>query len=77
MDIDMADVTVHIDETLDDERRALVADGVRGAEGVVSVGYDQGRPHLMIVEYNPAQTDSQQVLASVTSQGVHAELIGL
>jgi len=77
MDIHMADVTVHIGEALEEERRAQLVDAVRGAEGVVAVGYDKDRPHLMIVEYNPEQTDSRRVLDSVTAQGVHAELIGL
>ena len=76
-DINLADVTVHIDENVDHDARERIQDEVRGLDGVVAaVSHDQ-RPHLMIVEYDPQQVDSQTIRACVTRQGVHAELIGL
>ncbi|MEN8129463.1 MAG: ATP-binding protein [Pseudomonadota bacterium] len=77
MDITLVDVTIHIDETLDPARQADLTNKVRDQEGVVSVGYHDVKPHLMIVEYNPEKTSSQHLLATVKSAGLNAELIGL
>jgi hypothetical protein len=44
---------------------------------VVSVHNPDARPHLTMVEYNPDRLKSADILKAVTSQGVHAELIGL
>jgi hypothetical protein len=76
-DIPLTDVTVHIDENVDHATREQIQDKVRALPGVVAaVSHDQ-RPHLMVVEYNPQQVDSQVILGCVKDQGVHAELIGL
>ena len=77
MDINLADVTLHIDETLPHEERENVADAIRGIEGVVAVASHDERPHLMVVEYDPNRTSSQEILSSVKGAGFHAELVGL
>ena len=77
MNIQLADVTVHIDQTLDRPARAKIEDALRMIDGVVSVHNSDNRPHLAVVEYNPDKTNSAAILSVVTSQGVHAELIGL
>lgn len=77
MDIQLADVTLHIDENLSKERRADVETSLRGIEGVVSVHNADKTPHLTMVEYNPEKTDSHSILNCVTGRGVHAELIGI
>ena len=75
--MEMADVTVHIDETVPGERRTRIADIVRAHKGVMGVAHHDEKPHLMIVEYNPDAVTSQELLQVVLDQGVHAELIGL
>ena len=77
MDIQLADVTLHIDEALDKGRRSEIEDKLRAIEGVVSVHNPDEKPHLAVIEYNPAKTKSGDILATVKSAGVHAELIGL
>ena len=77
MDIQLADVTLHIDETLSKERRADLETTLRGIDGVVSVSNADKTPHLTIVEYNPKKTNSTDILTCVKEQGVHAELIGI
>ncbi len=77
MDIQLADVVVHIDQTLGVEERAGIEDGLRAIDGVVSVHNPDKRPHLAVVEYNPNKTNSQAILSTVMAQGVHAELVGL
>lgn len=77
MNIDLTDVTVHIDETLDASRLTGIEEGVRGLDGVVSVSHLENRPHLKVVAFNLAKIDARAILAHVVAQGVHAELIGL
>ena len=77
MDIQLADVTLHIDEALSKERRADIETSLRGIDAVVSVTNPDKTPHLTIVEYNPAKTKSAAILDCVKAQGVHAELIGI
>jgi hypothetical protein len=77
VDINLSDVVIHIDENLEATRRQEIEAMLRGIDGVVSVHNPDDRPHLTLVEYNPQRTDSQALLAAVTSAGVHAELVGL
>ncbi len=77
MDINLSDVTVHIDETLSRENRAGIENKLRAVDGVISVHNPDERPHLAVVEYNPAATSSHVILDVVRGKGVHAELIGL
>jgi len=77
VNIQLSDVTVHIDENLEADRRGAIEDAVRAIDGVISVHNGDDKPHLMIVQYDPAKTNSATVLSTVTGEGVHAELIGL
>ncbi|MGB5252883.1 MAG: ATP-binding protein [Sedimenticolaceae bacterium] len=77
MDIQLADVTIHIDEALDAAKRAEIEDKLRAIDGVVSVHNPDNRPHLAVIEYNPSKVKSMTLLETVKGQGVHAELIGL
>jgi hypothetical protein len=77
MNIQLADVTVHIDQTLEPERRSEMENVLRAMDGVVSVHNPDDRPHLYLVEYNPEKTGSAAILSAVTAQGVVAELVGL
>jgi divalent metal cation (Fe/Co/Zn/Cd) transporter len=77
MDVQLADITLHIDQNFEPELRAQIEDVVRAIDGVISFHNPNDRPHLNVVEYNPEKTSSAAILSAVTSQGVHAELIGL
>jgi hypothetical protein len=77
MNIDLADVTLHVDENLDSDGLADLDSAFRTIDGVVSVHVNPDRPHLFILEYNPAKISSEQLLDSVKHRGLHAELLGL
>jgi hypothetical protein len=77
MNVQLADVLVHIDQNLSPEERSQVEASLRAMEGVVSVHNPDDRPHLSVVEYVPGKTDSQAILSAVMGRGVHAELVGL
>ena len=77
MEQKMVDVTVHIDENLNDDQRGNLEESVRQQAGVIGVGYHENKPHLMVIEYNPDEVSSADLANLIKNQGVHAELIGL
>ena len=77
MDVQMADVTIHLDETLDHTTREDLRDKVLALDGVMGVAHHDTKPHLMIVEYDPAKVRAVDLLGPITATGVHAELVGL
>jgi hypothetical protein len=79
MDIQLADVTLHVDEELDDEARASLEQALRECDGVVSVHFNTNtaRPHLAVIEFVPEKVSSQDLLSIVQRQGYHGELMGL
>lgn len=77
MDIQLADVTLHIEDTLDADQQATVEEQLRALDGVVSVHTPDNRPHLTMVEYNPDKLNSSQVLETVRANGLSAHMIGM
>ncbi|MEA3411057.1 MAG: ATP-binding protein [Pseudomonadota bacterium] len=77
MEIQLTDVTLHVDENLESGRRQELDTALRAVNGVVSVHNPDAKPHLIMVEYNPDSTTSRALLDCVLEKGVHAELIGL
>ncbi len=75
--IEIADVTIHIDNNLDAEARAALEDELRAMEGVVSVRVSEKTSHLVVVGYNPQLTTSKDILATVTAKDGNAELLGM
>ena len=77
MDIQLADVVVHIDENLPKDQRVQIEVKLRAMDGIVSVHNPDDRPHLSVIEFNPGVSSSGAILEMVKGQGVHAELVGL
>lgn len=73
----MADVTVHIDEKLEHDALARIVDSLRALDGIGSVISHDGRPHMLVVGYDPDRTSAKAVHDHVVAQGVHAEMIGM
>ncbi len=77
MNIDLADVTLHVDETLDNDGLMKLEHAFRQRDGVISVHVDEKRPHLFVLEYNPRMVHSKDLVKIPQFHGLHAELIGL
>jgi 3-dehydroquinate dehydratase len=77
MNISLVDITLHVDENLNNEQKETIEESLRSLDGVISVHNSEKTPHLTIVQYNPDKMDSKRILKRVTDQGAHAELIGL
>jgi hypothetical protein len=77
MSTNIADVVVHIDETLPLDQLKNLEDHIHKLGGVVSAINRDDRPHLISVSYDPALVKSHDILVKIRSEGVHAELVGL
>lgn len=76
MDIQLTDVTIHVDKNVDAEERASIEETLRGIDGVVSVRNADNTSHLFLVTYNPEKTNSHDLLNAVTADYGRAELVG-
>ena len=72
----VTDVTVHIDESLNDRELMNLEQTNRGDHGVISVGHNENDRHMMVVLYDPEAIRGKDILDRVTRQGFHGELIG-
>ena len=70
------EIVLHVDETLGDERRSDLIKSLEGTQGIRSAEFCPLRYHLMLVQYNRERISSQDVLTKVSTQSIHAELIG-
>jgi len=77
MSAKMVDVTVHVDESITQTDRETLRDKLLHQDGVMTASFHKDKPHLMIVEYDPDTVGTSDILRTVKSTGVHAELIGL
>ncbi|HEX9801812.1 MAG TPA: ATP-binding protein [Gammaproteobacteria bacterium] len=76
-EIQLVDVTIHIDRDSDDATRSEIEKALRAAEGVISVHMPAEERHLVVVEYNPDAIKSLDLLHIVQGFSRHADLIGL
>jgi len=74
--MDMADVIIHISESVEHDRRVEIADAIREHAGVMGVAHHDEKPHLLIVEYDPDQVHAKDLLQVALGMGVHAQLVG-
>jgi len=72
----LADVMIHVDETLPEYEMADVADSVCDSPGVASGCLSVSAGHLIMVKYDAHSTRAHDVLEAVRSRGLHAELVG-
>ena len=77
MSTNLADVFVHIDETLPIDQLKTFEDHIHKIGGVVSACNRDDEHHLICVVYDSEQVKSHDILVAVKSEGVHAELVGL
>ena len=71
-----ANVVIHIDEQLSDQEIWNMEKELGEMEGVSSACVNEKTPHLVVVDYDPRKTHSNQVLDYASGSKLHAELIG-
>ena len=77
MTTQVADVLLHIDETLPPEQLKTLESHLYKMGGVLRASNRDDKPNLIQVIYDPGKVQSHDVLVKVRSEGIHAELIGL
>ncbi|MDH3830399.1 MAG: hypothetical protein OEV12_02505 [Gammaproteobacteria bacterium] len=70
------EIIVHIDEMLEETKRADLVNILEGIEGIRSAEFCPLRWHLMLINYDKQVLNSQEVLTGVVANNIHAELIG-
>ena len=75
--ISVADVVVHIDESLDSIARGKLENDLREQEGVMNVQFSEKAPHLMVVKFDPDHARCKDILSVVLGDHLHAELVGI
>jgi hypothetical protein len=73
----LSDVTLHVDENLNRERRIAINGKLKAIAGVADVLNTDHKPHLTVVRYDAAKATADDILATLRGAGVHAEMIGL
>ena len=61
---------------LDEQNKQRIEQAMLKATGVERAHFNNERQHLLIVGYNPAQTNSSKILKLVKQQQINAQLIG-
>ena len=70
------DVVIHVNESLDTEARHTLEDRMRDIEGVIAPRFNDRRTHLMMVAYNSDRIRSRALLDAVRRQGYTAQSCG-
>ena len=73
----IADVIVHVDESLTRDQLKTLEDRMHEIEGVVSACNRDNQTHAILVTFDPSRIKALDILASVKRKGYHAELVGL
>jgi len=70
------DIIVHVDESLDEQNRRRVEHAMLRAAGIERARFNDERQHLLIIGYDPVQTNSSQILKLIRQHQLNAQLIG-
>jgi hypothetical protein len=73
----VADIMLHIDETLPADQLKTLEKHLYKMGGVLSATNRDDKPNMILVSYDPDKVQSHDILVKVESEGIHAQLIGL
>lgn len=71
------EVVLHIDESLDAAALRRLEEGIRQDRGVVSVGHNPGKSHMILVVYDSESTRASNLLHSFQERGLYAQVVGM
>jgi len=69
------DITIHINQELDREKREELELSMRRIDGVIAPRFNL--QHLLVVLYNSEKTSTSVLLDAVRGKGYQAQLVGL
>ena len=71
-----ANVVIHVDEDLSDSDIIYMEQNLSAVDGVVSACVHERARHLWVIDYDPRQINSRELLHRIQDSGVQAELVG-
>lgn len=77
MDTTLNEVVIHLNENVDEATLDELEQGIRRDQGVISVGHQANRNHLLVVVYDSEVARASSFLHTFRERGLHAQLIGL
>jgi hypothetical protein len=73
----IANVMIHINESLAEPELRTLEDDMRENLSVVAVGHNPKRPHLLLVAYDSDMFHATDFMHGLHNRGLHAQLVGL
>ena len=70
------ELIIHINESLDEERRKGLVERVSQDSGIFSIEFTPLRHHLVRVRYDREEVQSLDILNKIKGQNVNAQLVG-
>ena len=74
--MNISDVVIHVNESLDSEARHTLEDRMRDIEGVIAPRFNDHRTHLMMVAYDCDRIRTCTLLEAVRRHGYTAQSCG-
>lgn len=74
--MNISDVMIHINESLKQDELTSLENAMRQIEGVVSPRFNPGKPHLLMIAFNPEKTTTATLLKTARAAGYTAQLVG-
>lgn len=75
--MNISDVMIHINESLNEQARTALEDSMREVEGVVSPRFNAGKEHLRMVVFDLDKTRAAVLLHRARAAGYTAQLVGM
>jgi hypothetical protein len=75
--MNISDVMIHINESLNEEARSSLEDTLRKVEGVVTPRFNAGKEHLLMIAYDTEKTNTAVLLEKTRTAGYTAKLVGM
>jgi hypothetical protein len=75
--MNISDVMIHINESLDEEARNALENAMQKVDGVVSPRFNAGKAHLLMIAYDTEKTSTAVLLDKTRAAGYTAQLVGM
>ena len=73
----LADILIHVNESLPVAEQDSLEDRLRQVEGVIAPRFSDEKPHLLLVSYDAGVADTTHLLRQVEAGGYTAQLVGM
>jgi hypothetical protein len=77
MNSNLNEVMVHVHEALGEDALHSLEEAVRKETGVISVGHNPEKSHMIMVVYDSESTRASSLLHSFQERGLQAQVVGL